>query len=100
MLACESDSVETVEALLRGGANTQLVDGLGHKATDYSVTTGNQRIIEMLQDGVPSGMRPKSSFSTFAFAFVLRSQKTCLSSAAQIISQITECLGMLKTQLL
>uniref|UniRef100_A0A3Q4G0F2 Ankyrin repeat domain-containing protein 24-like n=1 Tax=Neolamprologus brichardi TaxID=32507 RepID=A0A3Q4G0F2_NEOBR len=54
MLACESDSVETVEALLRGGANTQLVDGLEHKATDYSVTTGNQRIIEMLQDGVPS----------------------------------------------
>uniref|UniRef100_A0A3B4H5J4 Ankyrin repeat domain 24 n=1 Tax=Pundamilia nyererei TaxID=303518 RepID=A0A3B4H5J4_9CICH len=49
MLACESDSVETVEALLRGGANAQLVDGLGHKATDYSVTTGNQRIIEMLQ---------------------------------------------------
>uniref|UniRef100_A0A3Q3BUZ8 Ankyrin repeat domain 24 n=1 Tax=Haplochromis burtoni TaxID=8153 RepID=A0A3Q3BUZ8_HAPBU len=54
MLACESDSVETVEALLRGGANAQLVNGLGHKATDYSVTTGNQRIIEMLQDGVPS----------------------------------------------
>ncbi|KAM9357921.1 uncharacterized protein ankrd24 [Symphorus nematophorus] len=53
MLACESDSVETVEALLRGGANTQLVDSLGHKAMDYSVTTGNQRIIQMLQDGVP-----------------------------------------------
>ncbi|XP_030583882.1 ankyrin repeat domain-containing protein 24 [Archocentrus centrarchus] len=53
MLACESDSVETVEALLRGGANTQLVDSLGHKATDYSITTGNQRIIQMLQDGVP-----------------------------------------------
>ncbi|XP_069550737.1 ankyrin repeat domain-containing protein 24 [Brachyistius frenatus] len=53
MLACESDSVETVEALLRGGANTQLVDTLGHTATDYSVTTGNQRIIQMLQDGVP-----------------------------------------------
>uniref|UniRef100_A0A3P8U9R2 Ankyrin repeat domain 24 n=1 Tax=Amphiprion percula TaxID=161767 RepID=A0A3P8U9R2_AMPPE len=53
MLACESDSVETVEALLRGGANTQLVDILGHKATDYSATTGNQRIIQMLQDGVP-----------------------------------------------
>ncbi|XP_039463107.1 ankyrin repeat domain-containing protein 24 isoform X1 [Oreochromis aureus] len=63
MLACESDSVETVEALLRGGANTQLVDGLGHKATDYSVTTGNQRIIEMLQDGVPSAFpKPLSSF--------------------------------------
>ncbi|XP_051803036.1 ankyrin repeat domain-containing protein 24 isoform X2 [Acanthochromis polyacanthus] len=55
MLACESDSVETVEALLRGGANTQLVDTLGHKATDYSTTTGNQRIIQMLQDGVPPG---------------------------------------------
>ncbi|XP_029938602.1 ankyrin repeat domain-containing protein 24 [Salarias fasciatus] len=53
MLACESDSVETVEALLRGGADTQLVDSLGHKAADYSAATGNQRIIQMLQDGVP-----------------------------------------------
>uniref|UniRef100_A0A3B4U1V8 Ankyrin repeat domain 24 n=1 Tax=Seriola dumerili TaxID=41447 RepID=A0A3B4U1V8_SERDU len=53
MLACESDSVETVEALLRGGANTQVVDALGHKAADYSVTTSNQRVIQMLQDGVP-----------------------------------------------
>ncbi|XP_056234261.1 ankyrin repeat domain-containing protein 24 isoform X1 [Seriola aureovittata] len=53
MLACESDSVETVEALLRGGANTQLVDALGHKAADYSVTTSNQRVIQMLQNGVP-----------------------------------------------
>ncbi|XP_068447683.1 ankyrin repeat domain-containing protein 24 [Clinocottus analis] len=53
MLACESDGDETVEALLRGGADTQLVDALGHKATDYSVTTGNQHITQMLQDGVP-----------------------------------------------
>ncbi|XP_044054708.1 ankyrin repeat domain-containing protein 24 isoform X1 [Siniperca chuatsi] len=53
MLACESDSVVTVEALLRGGANTQLVDTLGHRATDYSVTTGNQRIMQLLQDGAP-----------------------------------------------
>ncbi|XP_041861299.1 LOW QUALITY PROTEIN: ankyrin repeat domain-containing protein 24 [Melanotaenia boesemani] len=53
MLACESNSVETVQALLRGGANTQLVDSLGHKAVDYSTTTGNQRIIRMLQDGLP-----------------------------------------------
>lgn len=53
MLACESDSVETVEALLRGGANTQLVDALGHKAADYSET--NQRIMQMLQDGAPPG---------------------------------------------
>lgn len=55
MLACESDSVETVAALLRGGANSQLVDSLGHNAADYSATTGNQRIIQMLQDGVPPG---------------------------------------------
>lgn len=55
MLACESESVETVEALLRGGANTQLVDTLGNKAMDYSITTGNQRIIQMLQDGAPPG---------------------------------------------
>ncbi|KAM6921983.1 uncharacterized protein ankrd24 [Xenentodon cancila] len=53
MLACESDCAETVESLLRGGADTQLVDSLGHKAVDYSITTGNQRIICMLQDGVP-----------------------------------------------
>ena len=55
MLACESDSVETVEALLRGGANTQLVDALGHKASDYSITTGNQRVMQMLQEVVPPG---------------------------------------------
>ncbi|XP_031719726.1 ankyrin repeat domain-containing protein 24 isoform X2 [Anarrhichthys ocellatus] len=53
MLACESDAVETVSALLRGGADTQLVDALGHKATDYSVTTGNHRIMQILQDGAP-----------------------------------------------
>uniref|UniRef100_A0AAQ4QZZ5 Ankyrin repeat domain 24 n=1 Tax=Gasterosteus aculeatus aculeatus TaxID=481459 RepID=A0AAQ4QZZ5_GASAC len=53
MLACESDSVETAEALLRGGADTQLVDALGHKASDYGVTTGNQRIMQMLRDGAP-----------------------------------------------
>ncbi|XP_041647076.1 ankyrin repeat domain-containing protein 24 isoform X2 [Cheilinus undulatus] len=53
MLACESDSVETVEALLRGGANTQLVDALGHRAMDYSVITGNQSIINMLENGAP-----------------------------------------------
>jgi len=55
MLACESDGDETVEALLRGGADTQLVDALGHKATDYSVTTGNQHITQILQDGAPPG---------------------------------------------
>lgn len=57
MLACESDSVETVEALLRGEADTQLVDALGHKAMDYSVTTGNQRILNMLKNGPPPGMK-------------------------------------------
>ncbi|KAM9762679.1 uncharacterized protein ankrd24 [Menidia menidia] len=52
MLACESDSVETVEALLRGGADAQLDDSLGQKAADYCAT-GSQRIVRMLQDGVP-----------------------------------------------
>lgn len=55
MLACESDSVETVQVLLRGGASTQLVDALGHKTADYSVTAGNQRIMQMLQHGPPPG---------------------------------------------
>lgn len=57
MLACESDSVETVEALLRGAADTQLVDAIGHGAMDYSVTTGNQHILQMLQDGPPPGVK-------------------------------------------
>lgn len=57
MLACESESVETVEALLRGGSSTQLVDQLGHKAADYAITTGNQCIVRMLQDGVPPGTK-------------------------------------------
>lgn len=55
MLACESDSVETVQVLLRGAASTQLVDALGHKAADYSATEGNQRIVQMLQHGSPPG---------------------------------------------
>lgn len=55
MLACESDSVETIEALLRGGADTQLVDHLGHRAADYAKATGNQSIVRILQDGVPPG---------------------------------------------
>lgn len=53
MLACESDGVETVEALLRGGANTQLIDAQEHDATHYGVTTGNQRITYLLQNGAP-----------------------------------------------
>ena len=56
MLACESDSVETVAALLRGGANTQLIDALGHDAAHYGVTTGNQRITHLLQNGAPPGL--------------------------------------------
>lgn len=55
MLACESESIETVEALLRGEADTQLVDTLGHKAMDYSITTGNQSIIHLLENGAPPG---------------------------------------------
>lgn len=53
MLACESDSAETVAVLLRGGANTQLVDGLGNKADDYS--PDSQHIVHMLQNGAPPG---------------------------------------------
>lgn len=71
MLACESDSVGTVRVLLRGGASTQLVDTLGHKAADYSATVGNQRILQMLQHGPLPGSvwRPKSGCY---FLFALR----------------------------
>ncbi|KAI4894304.1 hypothetical protein NFI96_019661 [Prochilodus magdalenae] len=51
MLACESDSLETVEVLLKGGANPKLTDALSHNATHYSVTTGNRRITQLLQPG-------------------------------------------------
>lgn len=69
MLACESDSAETVQVLLRGGASTQLVDALGHKAADYSATTGNQRLVQMLQHGPPPGSVWRlQSASYFPFA--------------------------------
>lgn len=72
MLACETDSFETVEALLRGGANTQLVDILEHSAADYSATTGNQRILQMLQDGVPPGIAQGPSPFSEALKVMLR----------------------------
>lgn len=51
MIACETDSVETVEALLRGGADSHLTDVFGRDASLYSVSTGNQRITQLLQNG-------------------------------------------------
>uniref|UniRef100_A0AAY5KA30 Ankyrin repeat domain 24 n=2 Tax=Esox lucius TaxID=8010 RepID=A0AAY5KA30_ESOLU len=54
MLACESDGAEAVEALLRAGADPQLSDALAHDAAHYSVTTGNQRITQLLQNGAPA----------------------------------------------
>lgn len=55
MLACESDSLETVQVLLRGGASTQLVDALGHRAADYGAAAGNRRVVQTLQRGAPPG---------------------------------------------
>lgn len=56
MLACESDSMETVEVLLKGGANPHLTDALGHNSAHYSITTGNQNITQLLQnEGVTAG---------------------------------------------
>lgn len=57
MLACESDSAETVEALLRGGANPHLADALGHHAAHYGATAGNQRIAQLLQNRAPGNQR-------------------------------------------
>uniref|UniRef100_A0A3P8YMF0 Ankyrin repeat domain 24 n=1 Tax=Esox lucius TaxID=8010 RepID=A0A3P8YMF0_ESOLU len=56
MLACESDGAEAVEALLRAGADPQLSDALAHDAAHYSVTTGNQRITQLLQNGAPGNL--------------------------------------------
>ncbi|GCB62089.1 hypothetical protein scyTo_0014437 [Scyliorhinus torazame] len=48
MLACENDSVETVDVLVRSGANVSLVDALGHDAGHYSMVTGNTDILQLL----------------------------------------------------
>uniref|UniRef100_A0A4W3JRJ0 Uncharacterized protein n=1 Tax=Callorhinchus milii TaxID=7868 RepID=A0A4W3JRJ0_CALMI len=48
MLACENDSVETVEVLVRSRANVGLVDALGHDAVHYSMVTGNTEILHLL----------------------------------------------------
>uniref|UniRef100_A0A9J8B213 Ankyrin repeat domain 24 n=1 Tax=Cyprinus carpio carpio TaxID=630221 RepID=A0A9J8B213_CYPCA len=50
MLACESDSMETLEVLLKGGANPHLTDALGHNSTHYSITAGNHNITQFLQN--------------------------------------------------
>lgn len=51
MLACESDSMETVEVLLKGGANPHLTDALGHNSAHYSISAGNHNITQLLQNG-------------------------------------------------
>ncbi len=56
MLACESDSMETAEVLLKGGANPHLTDALGQNSAHYSITTGNHNITQLLQSvGVSAG---------------------------------------------
>ncbi|KAG2463769.1 ANR24 protein, partial [Polypterus senegalus] len=42
MLACENDSLETVDLLLRAGADARITDHLGHSAVHYSMATGNE----------------------------------------------------------
>ncbi|KAJ8374426.1 hypothetical protein SKAU_G00050060 [Synaphobranchus kaupii] len=59
MLACESDSVETAEVLLRGGADSQLTDSLGHSATHYSVAAGNEHLTRLLQSAGAGGATPR-----------------------------------------
>ncbi|XP_062412448.1 ankyrin repeat domain-containing protein 24-like [Sardina pilchardus] len=63
MIACESDSVETVEALLRGGANPQQTDVFGRDASHYGVATGNQRITQLLQNGGKGSAAVESNLS-------------------------------------
>uniref|UniRef100_A0A8C9QXU2 Ankyrin repeat domain 24 n=1 Tax=Scleropages formosus TaxID=113540 RepID=A0A8C9QXU2_SCLFO len=55
MLACESDSAETVEVLLRGGATPHLTDALGRDATHYTIAGGSQHILRLLQDTAKEG---------------------------------------------
>ncbi|XP_056613801.1 LOW QUALITY PROTEIN: ankyrin repeat domain-containing protein 24 [Triplophysa dalaica] len=51
MLACESDSMETVEVLLKGGANAHLTDALGHNSAHYSISAGNHNVTQLLRNG-------------------------------------------------
>ncbi|KAG8127037.1 hypothetical protein E2320_022107 [Naja naja] len=50
MVACENGSVETVEALIHGGARAGLIDATGHDAAHYGAATGNALIQHYLQE--------------------------------------------------
>ncbi|ETE62850.1 Ankyrin repeat domain-containing protein 24, partial [Ophiophagus hannah] len=52
MVACENGSVETVEALIHGGARVGLIDATGHDAAHYGAATGNALIQHYLQEAV------------------------------------------------
>uniref|UniRef100_A0A4W3K3D4 Uncharacterized protein n=1 Tax=Callorhinchus milii TaxID=7868 RepID=A0A4W3K3D4_CALMI len=65
MLACENDSVETVEVLVRSRANVGLVDALGHDAVHYSMVTGNTEILHLLHMGPHRRYWSKSKWPSF-----------------------------------
>lgn len=76
MLACENNSVETVNVLVRSGANVSLVDALGHDAVHYSMVTGNPEILQLLHaalhrnywnNGRPCSLRHSTLSSTKRF---------------------------------
>lgn len=48
MLACETGSANTVEALIKKGADLNLVDSLGHNALYYSKLSENAGIQSLL----------------------------------------------------
>lgn len=69
MLACEGASPETVEVLLRGGAQPAITDLLGRDAAHYGALAGDKLILHLLQEAAwrpspPSGTQalPLSSF--------------------------------------
>lgn len=48
MLACEAGGLNTVEALIKKGADFNLVDALGHNALHYSKLSENSGIQSLL----------------------------------------------------
>lgn len=50
MVACENGSVETVEALIHGGARVGLIDATGRDAAHYGAAVDNALIQHYLQE--------------------------------------------------
>ncbi|KAK2494323.1 hypothetical protein MC885_013494 [Smutsia gigantea] len=63
MLACEGASPETVDVLLRGGAQPAITDVLGRDAAHYASLAGDKLTLHLLQEAVQRPLPPSEDDS-------------------------------------